>query len=561
MISMNIICQVDTNNIIRNIISINRSNNNNKRFDFYINQPLESFINLDDSSTSGIISIEGTTANYHKFHNPLHNGYTVFITNSIYNLNIYESALDEVSEGVNVFDKKGYLLFSNKKAQEIEHSNRKITIGKHIQDIYQLDSEETQRFHCIKSKTPLYDYCDYYKTQYSDDYIVTLNSTVPIFVNNDMEAAVCVINSKENIEFTSKKLRKLEACKQSKSITINSQSINLYYTFSDIVGSNQAFTEAINLAKFVAERECSVLLHGETGTGKELFAQSIHSSSMRKNKHFVALNCAAIPETLAESILFGTEKGSFTGSMTKEGLLHEANGGTLFLDEINSMDITIQAKLLRVLQEKKFRKVGGLKDLDCDVRIISSTNEDPIEAMKKGKIRSDLYYRINTVKIDIPPLRERIDDIETLCEYFLGKYSCRGNRICYDIDPTVIEHFKKYSWPGNTRELLHAIEFAVTIAKENTITIDEMPAHIKNFQYLLSGSNDVDIQPSKVENAPPPIDLSRHASQTLEDIMAYYEKQVLENVLAQYNGNVTKSAEALGIQRQSMQYRMKKYDL
>jgi len=120
---------------------------------------------------------------------------------------------------------------------------------------------------------------------------------------------------------------------------------------------------------------------------------------------------------------------------------------------------------------------------------------------------------------------------------------------------------QKYSWPGNTRELLHAIEFAVTIAKENTITIDEMPAHIKNFQYLLSGSNDVDIQPSKVENAPPPIDLSRHASQTLEDIMAYYEKQVLENVLAQYNGNVTKSAEALGIQRQSMQYRMKKYDL
>ncbi|MEL7566340.1 MAG: sigma 54-interacting transcriptional regulator [Dehalobacterium sp.] len=564
MISMNIICQVDRNNIIRNIISINRSNSNNHRFEMFVNRPLKDFINLDDSSNSGIITIEGTTANYYKFTNPFHDSFTVFITNAIYCLNIYEAALDKVSDGINIFDKNGYLLFSNITAQQIEKSNRKVTIGKHLLDIYHFNLDENQRLRFINSnsESPINDYCDYFRSLYSNQFVATLNLTMSVFVNNELEAIVSVVNSKEQLESNNKKLLKLKSCLKKDSISRNSKSINMYYSFQDIIGNNPDFLKAVNLASLVADRECSVLLYGETGTGKELFAQSIHSASLRKNKNFVALNCAAIPENLAESILFGTEKGSFTGSINREGLLFEANGGTIFLDELNSLEITIQAKLLRVLQEKKYRKVGGLKDIACDVRIISSINEDPLEAVKSGKIRSDLYYRINTISIHIPPLRDRRDDIILLCEYFLNKYNFLNNSVCYSIHPDVIQLFKNYSWPGNTRELLHAIEYSVTVVKNDIITLNDIPTHIKNSatgKKLLSVSTESETK--SLTSLPQPCPKEKISLEHLDKMMEDYERELILTSLSNHAGNITKAAQALGISRQSMQYRIKKHNL
>ncbi|WP_148135465.1 sigma-54 interaction domain-containing protein [Candidatus Formimonas warabiya] len=560
MISMNIICQVDRHSIIRNIISINRSNNNNHRFDLFLDRPLKDFINLDDNSHSGIITIEGTTANYYKFTNPCHDNFTVFITNSIYCLNIYEAALDKVSDGINIFDKNGYLLFSNIKAQQIENSNRKVTIGKHLLDIYHFDLDKSQRQGFINSENPINDYCDYFKSQYSNQFVSTLNSTLPVFVNNEMEAIVSVVNSKEQLESNNKKLLKLKACLKKDKPQINSKSINMYYSFRDIIGNNPDFLKAVNLASLVADRECSVLLYGETGTGKELFAQSIHSASLRKTKNFVALNCAAIPENLAESILFGTEKGSFTGSINKEGLLFEANGGTILLDELNSLEISIQAKLLRVLQEKKYRKVGGSKDIDCDVRIISAINEDPLEAVESGKIRSDLFYRLNTISIHIPPLRDRSDDIILLCEYFLNKYNILNNS-CYSIHPDVIQLFKNYLWPGNTRELLHAIEYSVTIAKNDIITLNDIPTHIKNSINTNIFSSPKESKNKSITSFTQPFPSEKIVLDHLDKMMEEYEKKIIITSLTNHAGNITKTAEALGISRQGMQYRIKKYHI
>ncbi|ATW28674.1 hypothetical protein DCMF_16665 [Candidatus Formimonas warabiya] len=475
-------------------------------------------------------------------------------------MNIYEAALDKVSDGINIFDKNGYLLFSNIKAQQIENSNRKVTIGKHLLDIYHFDLDKSQRQGFINSENPINDYCDYFKSQYSNQFVSTLNSTLPVFVNNEMEAIVSVVNSKEQLESNNKKLLKLKACLKKDKPQINSKSINMYYSFRDIIGNNPDFLKAVNLASLVADRECSVLLYGETGTGKELFAQSIHSASLRKTKNFVALNCAAIPENLAESILFGTEKGSFTGSINKEGLLFEANGGTILLDELNSLEISIQAKLLRVLQEKKYRKVGGSKDIDCDVRIISAINEDPLEAVESGKIRSDLFYRLNTISIHIPPLRDRSDDIILLCEYFLNKYNILNNS-CYSIHPDVIQLFKNYLWPGNTRELLHAIEYSVTIAKNDIITLNDIPTHIKNSINTNIFSSPKESKNKSITSFTQPFPSEKIVLDHLDKMMEEYEKKIIITSLTNHAGNITKTAEALGISRQGMQYRIKKYHI
>ena len=191
------------------------------------------------------------------------------------------------------------------------------------------------------------------------------------------------------------------------------------YTFEHIIGNGENLQKAVRIARKIAPQNNSVLLVGETGTGKEIFAQSIHRCSPRKDKKFVALNCAAIPETLIESLLFGTQKGSFTGSENKVGYFEEAEGGTLFLDEMNSMSLAMQSKILRALQENSFRRVGGQKDISMDVRIISSCNKDPFLCIKENELRKDLFYRLSTVMIELPPLRNHKEDLEELIQYHL----------------------------------------------------------------------------------------------------------------------------------------------
>lgn len=297
----------------------------------------------------------------------------------------------------------------------------------------------------------------------------------------------------------------------------------------------------------IALSDSPVLIYGETGTGKELFAQSIHNASRRKHCPFLAINCAAIPETLLESTLFGTEKGAYTGSIQRKGLLELAHTGTLLLDEINSMDIQLQAKLLRFLQEGEFRRVGGVKSIHVDVRIISNTNIAPMEAIQKKQLRIDLYYRLGIANLTIPPLRERKEDIPTLVQSFLLKARKATGKSVLGIDKHTLSVFFAYDWPGNIRELQHAIEYSMTILPFDLqyITPEYLPDHILDATAAA---------PAPVQNELPKENLVRAATRKTA-------RTLIQQTLAEHQNNISESAKALGISRQNLQRYIKSLDL
>jgi arginine utilization regulatory protein len=304
------------------------------------------------------------------------------------------------------------------------------------------------------------------------------------------------------------------------------------------------------MAKEVGERASetpsSVLIHGETGTGKEMFAQSIHNHGIRRNNTFIAQNCAAIPDSLLEGILFGTEKGGFTGAIEREGIFEQANGGTLLLDEVNSMSLPLQAKLLRVLQEGYIRRIGGLKDIPIDVRIIATTNEDPRSGMETGSIRRDLYYRLSVINIYIPPLRERLDDLELLTEYFIKKYNKLLNKSIEKLSDQVMIDFMNYDWPGNIRELENFIEGAMNMVSSRDKVLNRENFITSNFIHRTSDLGNGLISSLSEKSLP----------QLLEGI----EEKVIIEMMGRYGNNITKTAKHLGIKRQTLQHKLKKYN-
>ncbi|MGA8263680.1 MAG: sigma-54 dependent transcriptional regulator, partial [Ignavibacteriaceae bacterium] len=305
------------------------------------------------------------------------------------------------------------------------------------------------------------------------------------------------------------------------SIKINrlEKSISEKYSFENIIGVSAKIAEAVKVAKRVSETDTTVLLTGQTGTGKEIFAQSIHYAGKRKNNSFVAVNCSSFTKELLESELFGYLAGAFTGaSRNKRGLFEEANNGTLFLDEIGELDLSLQSKLLRVLETNSFIKTGDTRPTKVDVRIITATNRDLEDETKKGNFRSDLYYRIGVMRINIPPLHERKEDIKLFADYFIKFYSTKMNRNIKNVHPEFYKKLLDYSYPGNIRELRNIIERAV-ILSENEITSDNLP---KDLHY--SGKYGEE-------------------SDKLEEV----EKLHILSVLDKVGGNKTKAAELLGI--------------
>lgn len=307
--------------------------------------------------------------------------------------------------------------------------------------------------------------------------------------------------------------------------------------------------EAIKMAKRAAMSSSSVLIEGETGTGKELFAQSVHSGSNRREKPFIAQNCAAFPESLLESILFGTVKGSFTGALDKPGLFEQANGGTLLLDEINSMSITLQAKLLRVLQEGYVRRIGGSKDVMVDVRIIATTNENLLELVEKGDFRKDLFYRLNVINIRIPSLRERLDDVRLLSDYFIRMYNDKLGKDVWMIGQDIEILFQEYTWPGNIRELQNMIETAMNmVVDEHVITMEHLAHKVEELSHR---------KVTQAESTMPKLDLDDGLNEYLQSI----ELNLIKDLYKANDGNISKTAKALKISRQNLQYKLKKYDI
>lgn len=317
------------------------------------------------------------------------------------------------------------------------------------------------------------------------------------------------------------------------------------YQFGNIIGKSPSMINIYELIEKVAGTRATVLVSGETGTGKEMIAKAIHYNSPRKDKPFISLNCAGLPETLLESELFGHEKGSFTGALAmRKGRFELADGGTIFLDEIGDTPLALQTKLLRVLQEMEFQRVGGTKTIKIDVRVIAASNKDLRKEVESGHLREDLYYRLNVVHLRLPALRERADDIPTLATYFLKKYATEVGKADLSISPAAMRSLYARAWPGNVRELEHVIERAVILSSGTEIALSDMDAETDQQQAVML---DVDrLVPMHVK---------------LNEALEQIETKMIKRALAR-SGNVqAHAAGMLGITKSLLQYKMKKYDL
>jgi DNA-binding NtrC family response regulator len=318
------------------------------------------------------------------------------------------------------------------------------------------------------------------------------------------------------------------------------------YSFHNILSKNPHMHAVFELINNVAQTNTTVLIEGETGTGKEQVARAIHLASHKRSGPLVAVNCAALPETLLESELFGHEKGSFTSAVgQRRGRFETADGGTIFLDEVGDVPATMQAKLLRVLQERRFERVGGSESIEVDVRVIAATNRSLQRLVKQGTFREDLYYRLNVVKIDLPPLRERPEDIPLLATHFAQKYSA-PNSAAKQISPRTMEALLNYRWPGNIRELENAIERASVTSREDVIQLENLPPEI--------------VAPA-APRLPFNIDLERPLPELLREAVADLEQQYIRKALKKSRGNVGRCARICGLSRRSISAKISEYKL
>ena len=455
----------------------------------------------------------------------------------------YEKIIEEliklIDEGVYIVDKQGIGRFYNETMATMEKVNVEDVLQKKFHEAFpEVRNNDSTMLKALLKAEPTVKKQQTYKNFYGKE-ITTVNSTIPIVVNGETVAALEVAKDITDIRRMSDTL--LELQKGNTEPVENRKKTIKRYTFDDIQGQNDDFQLALNRAKKAADNDASVFIYGETGTGKELFAQSIHYCGKRKNKPFLAQNCAAIPESLLEGILFGTSKGGFTGAMDREGLFEQANGGTLLLDEISAMPYELQGKLLRVLQEDYIRRVGGMKDIPVDVRIIATVNEPPEDLIAQGKLRSDLFYRLCVVNIEIPSLRERMDDIQILAEGFLEKFNKKFDKEIWMISDGALKKLKNHSYPGNVRELENIIEQAVSMS-DNEHALTE-----KNLS-----------MPTRRRKAPT---INYDKDIPLDKYMDDIEAKIISEALFEARGNISKAADALHIKRQTLQHKLKKHRL
>jgi len=331
---------------------------------------------------------------------------------------------------------------------------------------------------------------------------------------------------------------------QKENILLKTQ-IKSQVQFDNIIGVSKEINKVFDTIRRVADLSSTILVTGESGTGKELVARAIHKLSTRRSKPFMTVNCGALPENLLESELFGHVKGAFTGAIqNKEGLFEVAHGGTFFLDEVAETTPAIQVKLLRVLNDKRFKRVGGTRDISVNVRIISATNQDLEQMVADRSFRQDLYYRLNVIPLHLPPLRERLVDIPLLLDHFIERSSKACNRPKLNIDEDAMNCLCNYSWPGNIRELENIIERCVALENTETISLQSLPAHIRNRNKSMTLSSDIPQE-----------------GLDLEQIVGDYERTILVNALERTNGVKKDAAELLKISFRSFRYRVKKYGL
>ena len=454
---------------------------------------------------------------------------------------IIQALIELVEEGVYVVDDDGVGLFYNEAMAKNEKINVEDVIGKKFNLAFPgVSLNQSTLYQALRKGISTKNKQQTYTNLYGKE-VTTVNSTVPVRVDGHTIAAIEVANDITNIRSLSDTILQLQEDKlpQQKEPEVRIRR----YSFEDICGQNTAFRKVVDRAKRATETDASVFIYGETGTGKELFAQSIHYGSARKDKPFLAQNCAALPESLLEGILFGTAKGGFTGAVDRAGLFEQANGGTLLLDEISAMPYELQSKLLRVLQERYIRRVGGTRDIPIDVRIIATVNEPPQMLIEEGKLRRDLYYRLNVVGLSIPPLRARKDDISLLVDVFLAKYDKQYGKELWMVSEEAMKQLAHYGYPGNVRELENILAQSVAMAGSE---------HVLTSRHLQ--------MPSNMEGLERDVEKwSRKGP--LNEYLANLEKEIIREIMIAEGGNVSRTAEVLQIKRQTLQHKLKKYGI
>ena len=459
-----------------------------------------------------------------------------------------EKMIDSIDEAIIGCDKDGYINIYNSANERREKMNRKNVLHRHVDEVYDFHSGKSLLMRAITEKKPIIDQYQEYTTELSGTYVEIICSTVPIMEGDRVIGAVSVMKDYSKVKKLSRIIMDLQSNLYSSNIdkTGKPKPAGARHTFSDIIGQNHLLQDTLRWARKTAGNDLPVLIYGDTGTGKELLAQGIHNAGARKEKPFIAINCAAIPENLLEGLLFGTVKGAFTGALDRPGLFEQATEGTLVLDEINSMSLNLQSKLLRVIQEEAVRRVGDNRERKINTRLISISNLDPAVAIREGLLREDLYYRIAYISLNMPPLSRRLDDLPALADYLVGKYNSKLNLNIECISDELFDLLEQYPWPGNIRELEHVI--AASMSALNTadteIRPEDLPPSIRyKFAGIPGEQNTVD------------------SNLTLATMMDSAERRMIETALKRNNWNISKAARELGLKRQSLQYRIRKYSL
>lgn len=457
------------------------------------------------------------------------------------NLDLIKKAFKE-TDVICIIDKKGKILYYNNYNDIHNKIGTEDVVGKPFLEVYPWLSDKTSTALTVLKTGQAIINQPQIMELYDGSKVNSINTAFPL-KNQDGILGVVFLSYDINTIFGKTELKDDDKFK------VN---LGAKYTFDDIITENLEMMQIINKLKKIARYNSNIFMYGETGTGKELFVQSVHNASNRAEKPFISQNCAAIPVSLMEGLIFGTTTGSFTGAVDKQGLFELANGGTIFLDEINSMPLDLQAKLLRVIETKRVRRIGGKEEMDVDVRIIASTNEPPDELLENKTFRKDLFYRLGVVNIEIPPLRERKEDILPLTKHFVRNFNQLFNKKIEGMDTQVQKLFMEYEWPGNVREYKNAIESAFNCVEGNKILLYDIPNYIIKRLENKSVNKALEITPS---------DFTLQETSTLQDNFDALEKYMLLEALKKTGNNITKASNILGITRQSIYNKIKKHQI
>lgn len=453
-------------------------------------------------------------------------------------------ALDSISDlGMTIYDANGRILYYNQPSALHDNMNTKDVVGKKPSDVFDHQTSSTYEEvlstgKAVIDKTIIY-------TNKSGTINHCIGSSYPIKDDGKLAGALSLIRFTDSSMALVEKILELQTLlsDSSKSLTNGTT-----YTLDSIQGSSKEIREAVDYARGAARSNANIMIYGETGTGKELFAQGIHNASMRREEPFVAVNCSAIPATLLESMFFGTTKGAFTGAKDMPGLFENAGKGTVLLDEINSMPLELQSKLLRVLQERVITRLGSNKLIPVDCTVISTTNMDPLKCIDDGLLRADLFYRLSVITVTVPPLRERSGDVIELAQAFIDKATKIYGRKPLTMDESIKVALQNHTWPGNVRELQHTIEgmVALTGLDDKVLTSAKLPVHLLDASSIPVHNADLD-----------KISLEGNY-EDLKDKLDAIEKAAIEKAYAENGNNLTRTAKAIGYSRSNLQYRMKK---